>query len=61
MKRKYIIPNLRAVELGAEEMLLDLSNNLGIGDGGETKGKEIEVNVKEQNSFGGKSLWDNEW
>lgn len=60
MRKIYITPTVKTVELGTVQVMLDLSNNLGIGDGGKTGGKEIEVDVRGENSFD-KDIWNEEW
>lgn len=55
MKKNYIIPNVKAVEVDIEDIIADS----GINDiGGEGDGED----VKAVQSFGSnRNIWDNEW
>lgn len=61
--KKYIEPNTRCIDIELESLIADSPNNGGMTNG---TGLTDDVNygpqlVKEQNSFGDNSLWDNEW
>ena len=57
MKRNYIAPNIRSIELGSEKnYLLTMSDS--------PAEQQYEMDVKEEfqnNSFDSKSIWDKEW
>lgn len=57
MKRNYIAPNIRSIELGSEKNYL-----LTMSDSPAEQQYDMDVKEEFQNvSFDSKSIWDREW
>lgn len=58
-KNQYIVPEIMVVRISQKDgILLDATaGNAILGDGGDTYGKDIEVQVKGNNY----NVWDDDW
>lgn len=60
MKKNYIIPSQRVHVLDTKEYLLANSQNMGDVFGEDPTGN-FESDAREEKSFEGNNLWDEEW